>query len=239
MSLFSQIIKQKAGGPPKGIIYGVPGCGKTTFGASSGGLILDVENGARHVECQRTPYLETWAEIEKWINALVTEKHDHKTVVIDTLDWLMRRLKEDVQGSLKNITATIHKAHGGYGSGPQVLENMIYQRLIPALDKLVNSGVAVILLCHARRADTTDEDGITLEKTVPELDDKNLNDVVLKVFRGWSDFIGLLRVQGNDRFIYLTDSPSAVGKNRYGITSPVKATWGDFINSLKGAKNNG
>jgi len=43
---------------PKGIVYGPPGSGKTTYGASADRpLIIDCENGAAHVQCHRTPYL--------------------------------------------------------------------------------------------------------------------------------------------------------------------------------------
>ena len=46
-TLTNIIITEPTPMPPKGIIYGSPGVGKTTFGASApGALIVDCEHGA-------------------------------------------------------------------------------------------------------------------------------------------------------------------------------------------------
>jgi len=90
MSLPSSVLNQINLRAPKGIVYGPPGVGKTTFGAGSGGLIVDTENGAAHMQCDRTPYLPDWKAIEQWLNALAAGGHEYGAIVIDSVDWLLQ-----------------------------------------------------------------------------------------------------------------------------------------------------
>lgn len=87
MTLLSNIITENRPSAPKGIIYGSPGVGKSTFGASAtSSLIIDCENGVSAIRCQRTPYLATWPEILAWLQTIETEEHPYRTVVVDTCD---------------------------------------------------------------------------------------------------------------------------------------------------------
>ena len=161
MSVLNNIVQNPSPSAPKGIIYGPPGVGKTTFGAmAEASIIVDCENGAAHVNCDRTPYLADWDMIQPWLDALAKDDHTYGTVVIDSIDWLLRRLEERVAGvNTKNMDSTMNRSHGGYGNGKQVLRNYVYQYLLPTLDALVNKGVSVVLLAHASRRTITTIDG--------------------------------------------------------------------------------
>ena len=118
LSILDGAMTGKAPRPPLGIVYGSHGVGKSTFAASIPDvLILDCENGLGRLEGARTPYLSTWGEIEEWITALIVEPHQYRVVAIDTLDWMLRRVEEEVSGSNNKITATLNAAHGGFGKG--------------------------------------------------------------------------------------------------------------------------
>ena len=225
MSVLTNIIENPAPSAPKGIVYGPPGVGKTTFGArAEASIIVDCENGAGTIPCSRTPYLATWPEIEQWLLAVEREDHPYKTLVIDSIDWLIRRLEEHVAGSGK-LDQTLNRSHGGYGNGKQVLKNHVYQRLLPTLDRIVGRGVAVILLAHAKRTEITDVDGVTREKTTADLPDDYRN-----IFIEWSDFVCLARqdVDGN-RLLVTSETPSALAKNRYGMPPTIPFDWSSFI----------
>ena len=226
MSVLSNIIQNPSPSAPKGIIYGPPGVGKTTFGATAeASIIVDSENGAGAIPCCRTPYLATWPEIEQWLLAVERDEHAYKTLVIDSIDWLIRRLEEHVAGSPGQIDQTLNRSHGGYGNGKQVLKNHVYQRLLPTLDRIVGRGVAVILLAHAKRTDITDVDGVSREKTTADLPDDYRN-----IFVEWSDFVCLARqdVDGN-RILMTSETPSALAKNRYGMPATIPFDWQSFI----------
>jgi hypothetical protein len=205
MSLLENIIAKPTPSAPKGIVYGPPGIGKTTFGAgATDALIIDCENGAGAIQCQRTPYLSTWSEISQWLTAIEREDHPYKTLVIDSIDWLLRRVEEQVAGSEGKIDQTLNRSHGGYGNGKQVMKNYVYQTLLPQLDHIVNHrGIAVIMLAHAKRNEITDVDGITTEKTTAELPY-----VYLYVFVEWSDWVCLARKDGDNNRVLITQETS-------------------------------
>ncbi len=229
MNLLESVIRKPAPSAPKGIVYGPPGVGKTTFGASAeGALIIDCENGAGAVQCQRTPYLSAWSEIDAWLTTLETEDHPYKVVAIDSLDWLLRRIEEQVSGAIGKVEATLNRSHGGYGNGKQVMKNYVYQQLLPRLDRIVNRGIAVLLLAHAKRTEITDVDGITTEKTTAEIPDGYLN-----VFVEWSDFVCLARYDGEGGRVLITEeTPRALAKNRYGLPSVIPLTWQAFASAV-------
>jgi len=231
VTLLESVIKKPTPAAPKGIIYGPPGIGKTTFGASAeGAIIIDCENGAGAVQCQRTPYLSSWAEIDTWLGALETEEHPYKVVAIDSLDWMLRRIEEQVSGATGKVEATLNRSHGGYGNGKQVMKNYVYQQLLPRLDRIVNRGIAVLLLAHAKRTEITDVDGVTTEKTTAEIPDGYLN-----VFVEWSDFVCLARMGGEDQRVLVTEeTPRALAKNRYGLPGVIPLTWPDFASAVSG-----
>ena len=230
MSLLKTAITKATPKAPKGIICGPPGCGKTTFGASAPkSIIIDCENGANAINANRTPYLATWPEMHAWLTELLNGKHDYKTIVIDTLDWLMRRLEEHVAGSADNPAQTLNKSHGGYGNGKQALKNYVYLQLLPMLDKLVCNGTAVILLAHVSRSELTDVDGITMEKTIPAL-----NKDYLETFTEWSDFVATVRYgNDNNRELVTTETPGILAKNRYTLPAIMPFTWEAFSGSIK------
>lgn len=235
-TLLESVVKASVCYPPKGIIYGPPGIGKTTFGASADDpLIIDCEHGAGMIECQRTPYLEDWESIDEWLTALEKDNHKYKTVVIDSLDWAVRRIEEHVAGVGNKMDSTLNRSHGGYGNGKQVLKNYVYRAFLPKLDRIIARGIAVILLAHARRAEVTDIDGITVEKTTADLPDDYLN-----TFVEWSDFVCLARL-GNDgkRILVTSETDAALAKNRYGMPGEVDFTWSAFCSAVMGGMKTG
>ena len=230
MSVLASVITKPTPVAPKGIIYGPPGVGKTTFGASAeNSLIIDCENGAGTIPCQRTKYLQTWQEIEQHLSAIEKEPHKYQVIAIDSLDWMLRRIEEHVAGCGAKIDQTLNKSHGGYGNGKQVLRNYIYSILLPMLDRIVNRGVAVILLAHAKRTDITDVDGVTTEKTSADLPDD-----FLSVFVEWSDFVCLARINTADgsRVMQTNETSRALAKNRYGMPDEIPFTWAAFTGSI-------
>lgn len=235
MNLLESVLNETHLRAPKGIIYGPPGVGKTSVGASAfKSIIVDCENGASHVACKRTPYLADWESIWPWLNALATTEHPYETVVIDSIDWLLRRLEErvaGVNGAGKNMENTLNRSHGGYGNGKLVLRNYVYQYLLPMLDAMVNRGISVLLLAHASRHTITTIDGISMEKSVPEIHPDLMNTLI-----EWSDFVGAARMNGDARELVLTETGQLLAKNRYGITDVLPLDWNCFMNAISNHK---
>jgi hypothetical protein len=232
MTLLESVLNQTHLRAPKGIVYGSPGVGKSTFGAGAHTpIIVDCENGAAHLRCDRTPYLSTWSDITLWLDTLARAEHDYQTVVIDSIDWLLRRLEEKVAGvnsDGKNMDNTLQRSHGGFGNGKLVLRNYVYQYLLPTFDRIVNRGIAVLLLAHAARQTMKAIDGIAVEKSAPEIH----LDLMGKLVE-WSDFVGAAQIEGGTRTLTLTETNQLLAKNRYGITDVLPLDW----NALTAAMN--
>ena len=77
--------------PPRLLIYGPPGVGKTTFGAGAPNpIFIQTENGADVVGAARLPLAHDYTEVITYLDELLAEDHDYKTLVVDSLDWLER-----------------------------------------------------------------------------------------------------------------------------------------------------
>lgn len=237
MSIFDMVISDTSPSAPKGIVYGPAEIGKTSFAAQAKShLIIDCEQGAGNVICKRTPYLATWAEINEWLTAVERDNHQYQVVAIDTLDWMMQRLEEHVVGCTdKTLEKTLNRSHGGYGNGKQVLRNYLYGLVIPKFNRIVDRGVALILLAHARRTKIMDVDGVTSEKTSPDI-----HEDYLSVFVEWSDFVCLARKGVDDqRILVTTNTERAVAKNRYSMPPAIPFDWNSFIAAIgAGMKTN-
>jgi len=234
MSLF-ETLEKTSDAPlraPKGIIYASTGVGKTIFGLNSyKRFVLNCENGTVYTKKGVTDYLRTWDEMFPWLEAMAYEEHNYKTFVVDTIDWLLRRIEEHVSstgGKANGLDATLNKSHGGYGNGKQVLMNYIYQKVLPLLDAMVDRGIAVILLAHASRQNIINIDGVTIEKSTPDI-----HPVLQQTFVEWADFVGAAKIEGQDRVLFLNETGQMLAKNRYGIDEPIRFDWDSFVGAIK------
>lgn len=228
---FSKITNEANSRAPKGIVYGPPGIGKTTFGHAANGLILDVENGIpTNLGATRTHYLPTWKEIKEFLDWFVVQPELPPALVVDTIDWLLRRVEEHVSGAEKSLDNSLNKSHDGFGNGQQILRNYVYQYLLPIFDKIVNRGTAVVLLAHTERRDMTSQEGATYERSVPQIH-KTLANIMIE----WSDFVGAATMQGGQRTLVLQETGQLIAKNRYGITQPIPLDWNVFVQAICGS----
>ena len=84
----SSITRSGAPRPPRMVIYGVEGVGKTTFGAAAPKpIFLPTEDGLDAVKVDSFPLLKSWGELEDAITVLAKEDHDYQNVVLDSADW--------------------------------------------------------------------------------------------------------------------------------------------------------
>ena len=87
------------------MIYGPPGCGKTTFAASfPGALIIDCERGSHFLDCRRID-VSSWGQFKEAVRSVVGMQGKPgrpETVCVDSLDRL-RDLVIAEKGRPKNI----------------------------------------------------------------------------------------------------------------------------------------
>ena len=91
MSLLQQIHTGRRPSPPRFVIYGTEGIGKsTTASQAPKPIFIPTEDGLDQIDCASFPLATRFPEVETALELLINEAHNFETVVIDSLDWLER-----------------------------------------------------------------------------------------------------------------------------------------------------
>ena len=206
---------------PKLMLYSLPGVGKSTLAAKlRKPIFLDFEGGLNYIDCARTEQITDLDTFYTYLVELYREKErQFDTIVIDSVDWLVRKVVEKAAGIDKNnLTETLNRSNGGYGNGKQVLENHIRTKLLPTLVALNKRGYGICLIAHAERKDMMDADGVDTERITPKIDVNTMN-----VFVEWVDNVFYLKKDGNgDRYLVLDSDMVALAKNRLSLSGEIK-----------------
>lgn len=216
-----EVIKGKTLTAPKVMIYGLAGVGKSTLaGKFKNPIFLDFEGGLNYFDVARTPQIQTLDEFYMDLAELYRAKEkEFDTIVIDSADWLVRKVVEKAAGIDKNnLEETLNRSNGGYGNGKQVLENHIRTKLLPTLVALNKKGYGIVLIAHAERKNLMDAEGVDIEQITPKIDVNTMN-----IFVEWCDNVLYLKKDAeNERVLVLESDNVALAKNRLGLTGEVK-----------------
>jgi AAA domain len=215
--------------PPRIIVHGREGTGKTTLGTRFPcPVFLQIEDGTPSgLELASFGLLESLGDVRDAIAALGNEAHDFHTVVLDSIDAL-----EPL------VWAATCSTHGwasieapGYGRG-YVEADKLWLDVLAGLDWLRRTrGMTVILLAHS--AVETVNDPRAPSYTSYQL---RLHKRARALIQDWADVIGFLatdfviksedlgfskkRVRadgGSQRYLHFENHPAFVAKSRYGL----------------------
>lgn len=218
-----QVLKGQTLTAPKLMLYGLSGVGKSSLAAKlKNPIFLDFEGGLNYLGVDRTPqYLdldEFYKDLIELYRKAEAGKREYDTLVIDSVDWLVRKVVEKAAGIDKhNLTETLNRSNGGYGNGKQVLENQIRTMLLPLLVSLNKQGYGICLVAHAERKDLMDADGVDTERIAPKIDINTMN-----VFVEWCDNVFYLKNINGERILVLEGDDNVLAKNRLNLTGEVK-----------------
>lgn len=232
--------------PPRIVLYGPHGVGKTTFGACAPApILMPFEDGVGKLEIARFPILQSWTETVEALGALINEAHDYGTVVVDSLDWL-----EPI------VWAEVCKRHGkkdieefGYGKG-YLFACDVWREFFDGLRALRQSkSMAVVLIAHTEikqfadpNSDPYDRYQIKLQPRASALAEEWADCVLFANFRTYTAKAdaGFNRkitrgVGTGERVLYTEERPGFRAKNRYGLPAELPFTWAAFSDALVGA----
>ena len=246
MGMLDSIQSGREDKPPRIMIYGSEGVGKSTFGASApNAIFVQTEDGLGEINCRKFPLARSLAEVLAELTALRDEKHDFRTVVIDSADWLERLIFDEVckEFGVRNI----EKADGGYGKGyTHALTH--WRKIIALLQELRDKrGMMVILVAHAKVERFEDPENAAYDRYTPRLHKHAASliaewvDAVLfanKKFRVSKDgndraVATPIGADGGERVIRTVGSPACIAKNRYGLPGEIPLSWTAFINAYQ------
>jgi hypothetical protein len=225
------IRRGKIARPQKVVAYGPEGVGKSTLASQvPDPVFLDTEGGTHHLDIVRIDSASTWEQVTAAIDALAKGGHGFRTLVIDTADWLEKRLVEWL--CRKHHKDSIEDF--GYGKGYVVLAEE-FAKFLGSLDRLLAQGMHVVFLAHSqvRKFEAPDQAGsydrfeLKLSKQVAPLL-KEWADVVL-----FANFVtriaekdnGKTRgVGGKERALFANHTAAFDAKNRHGLADKLPFT---------------
>ena len=225
------------------LTYGTSGVGKTTFAADMPNpVFIQTEDGAGSLTLQAFPLAKSYDDVMSAITALC-EKHDYKTVVIDSLDHLepliWKKVCED--NSVKSIEQLT------YGKG-YVMALDLWRDLLSGLRHLRDSvGMNVMLIAHHQIRKHADPELEQIDRYEIKLHAKasalvqESCDLVLfakhKVMVKKEDTgFGNTRARGistGKRVLCTVETPAFVAKNRFGLPDEIDLSWDALTTAMK------
>ena len=217
--------------PPRILIYGPQGIGKSTFVSNSmNPVLIQTEDGLGNLDIPAYPLARTYGEVMTALTELATVDHLYNTVAVDSADWLEPLIwaqvaKEAGKKSVEDI---------GYGKG-YVLALDLWREYLSALNYLRDEkNMTVIQTAHAniKRYDNPETESydryeIKLHKGASALLLEH-SDIVLfanyyvGVTKDGGGFKERKRAVGSgERILYTEERPAAVAKNRYGLPNEI------------------
>lgn len=211
-------------------ICGDAGMGKTSLAATfPKPIFIRAEDGLQAIpEDNRPdafPVLNGVDDLLSQLQALVTEQHDYKTVVIDSVTALERMFMQYVIESDPKKPKSINQALGGYGAGWAAVGSL-HQRVRKAAGLMVNKGMFVVFVAHA------DTETIELPDSDPYTRySLRLNKKSIAAYVDEVDLVGFLKlvtfttgdgerkkaISNGDRALVTYATAANVSKNRYRI----------------------
>lgn len=185
------------------LIYGNPGCGKSTFASNfEAGIFADCENGLKSLEVFKIP-ISKWEDFMDLKKSLKEEKHNYKTLIIDTTDILFT-LCSNFCCSKYNVS---HVSDLDYGKGYDIIRNYFLSQLVD----LNSMGIGLVFISHAKPRE---------EKTKTEkwtVMDTSMAGQAQKVIHGFVDFIFMMHVdKDKNRLIRTKPTKYINAKDRTG-----------------------
>ena len=242
-NLLETITTGKAQQPPRIMIYGSEGVGKSTFAASAPKpVFVQTEDGLSEIDCAKFPLCTSFAEVVEQLKAIRDGEHEFQTLCVDSLDWLERLIWDRVCADYG--VKSIEKADGGYGKG-YTYALTYWREIVNLLNEIrAKKRMAVILVAHAKVERFEDPEHPAYDRYQPRLH-KSANSLVCE----WADAVLFasrrMRVDsttgkaapvgadGGERILRTNGSPACNAKNRYSLPSEMALSWQAFMDGMK------
>lgn len=236
--------------PPRIMVFGPHGVGKTTFACSAPSpVVIQTEDGMGMLETPAFPLATTTTEAFEALSTLYSENHDFKTVVLDSADWLDALI-------IKDIRATHDEKALAYGKDTLLIAEQ-WRLVLDWMNALRTKGMTTILLGHVEVKRYDPPDGDSYERYQPKLTAR-ASAVVQEwadcvFFANWKTFVKSEAVGKNlkaggttdnkqtivkkaissgERLLHTGEKPAYLAKNRYSLPETLPLDWQAFVDAM-------
>lgn len=240
----SSLKSTKRNDPPVILLYGVDGIGKTSLAAEFPDPIYLATEGERppsDIEMATPGTIESFDDLLNVIGELLTEEHDRRTVIIDSLDGLEPLVWRATCARLG--VASIEEP--GFGRG-YVEADTEWNDLMSAVSALARAGIYVVMLAHPEivRFDSPITDpysrySVKLHKRANALVREKVDIVAFLNYRVSIKEKEVARQTkvahaegGKERQIHLNEGAGFVAKNRFSMPDTVSYKKGQGFDDL-------
>jgi len=234
----TQLITGKQELPPRICIFGGHGIGKSTIASQfPKPIFISTEDGLASLDVVSFPRAETVDDVAQNIRTLIKEEHDFRTVVLDSVDWLVEPL----------ITGDVESKHDAkelaYGKGQMMIAEA-FRELLSGFDVLRKKrDMNVVLIAHSsivRYEDPRSEPYDRYQPKLPNRCNALLQEWVdVLAFAGFRIIVKKSDVGFNnsvtrgittgERLLHMIENPAYVAKNRYNCPDTVPMVYEKLI----------
>ena len=224
MSFMDSLIKGKQELPPRICIYGNHGIGKSTIASQfPDPVFINTEDGLDSLDVTSFARATEIGDVVDAIKTLLKEEHQFKTVVIDSVDWLVEPL------IVKDVESSHDAKDLGYGKG-QVLVAESFREILQGLDALRRKRqMNIVLLAHANVVRYENPLTEPYDRFSPKLPNRcnallqewcdviayaGFKVIVKKSDVGFNNTVNRGITTG-ERLLHVVENPAYVAKNRY------------------------
>ncbi|MBF0182237.1 MAG: ATP-binding protein [Magnetococcales bacterium] len=222
--------------PPRILVYGVAGVGKSTLAACSPKpVFILTEDGLGLLQVTSFPLVRTFGAVLEALDSLLGEQHDFESVVMDSVDWLEPLIWAEV--CRLNRVNSIEDM--GYGKG-YVAALDLWRLYLDRLNRLrAEKNMVVIQIAHAtiRRFDSPEHEpfdryDVKLHQKAAALVQEHSDCVLFANYRiattkaevGFGQRVNRA-VGTGERVLFTQERPAFLAKNRYGLPPEMSMDW--------------
>lgn len=176
------------------VLYGAGGVGKSTLcSAAQSPYFLDIEGGIFHIDTPKSGEVISSPEtLLDYMTALINEKHDYRTIIVDSLSALEPLLVQSVFKKFTRDNGQRAKSIEDFGYGKGYVHLLsVWQGFVGMLKRMNTKGLNVILIGHQKIASFESSSGNSYKYYTVNLYDADKNSV-LRLVTEQADFVGFM-----------------------------------------------
>jgi hypothetical protein len=155
-SRLGQVKRGKLALPPRVLVYGPEGVGKSSLAADAGALFADAEGGSGELDVARYPFNpgepdefvpRSYEQLVEMADDMIAHPdHGYPAIALDTADKIESLIHQYLCKKYK--VDSIEKVGGGFGKGYRAAVEEL-RRFLSKLDMIRAQGTAIILIAHS------------------------------------------------------------------------------------------